>query len=54
MRALIVEDDARIADLVATALSAAGFRTETVADGDTVPVPTAERISTFPMEQPFR
>lgn len=35
MRALIVEDDARIADLVATALSAAGFRTETVADGDT-------------------
>lgn len=35
MRALIVEDDARIADLVASALSAAGFRTETVADGDT-------------------
>ncbi|MBD1203542.1 MAG: response regulator transcription factor [Rhodobacteraceae bacterium] len=35
MRALIVEDDARIADLVASALSAAGFRTETVGDGDT-------------------
>ena len=35
MRALIVEDDARIAELVATALSAAGFRTETVGDGDT-------------------
>lgn len=35
MRALIVEDDARIAELVATALSAAGFRTETVSDGDT-------------------
>ena len=35
MRALIVEDDARIADLVSTALSAAGFRTETVGDGDT-------------------
>lgn len=34
MRALIVEDDARIADLVASALSAAGFRTETVGDGD--------------------
>ena len=35
MRALIVEDDTRIAELVATALSAAGFRTETVGDGDT-------------------
>lgn len=35
MRALIVEDDARIAELVATALLAAGFRTETVGDGDT-------------------
>lgn len=34
MRALIVEDDVRIAELVATALSAAGFRTETVNDGD--------------------
>ena len=34
MRALIVEDDARIADLVASALSAAGFRTETVGDVD--------------------
>ena len=34
MRALIVEDDARIAGLVASALSAAGFRTETVGDGD--------------------
>ena len=35
MRALIVEDDARIAELVATALSAAGFRIETVGDGET-------------------
>jgi DNA-binding response OmpR family regulator len=35
MRALVVEDDARIASMVSTALSAAGFRAETVADGET-------------------
>lgn len=35
MRALVVEDDARIADMVSTALTAAGFRAETVADGET-------------------
>ncbi len=35
MRALVVEDDARIADMVSAALTAAGFRAETVADGET-------------------
>lgn len=34
MRALIVEDDQRIADLVSAALTAAGFRTETLSDGE--------------------
>lgn len=35
MRALVVEDDSRIADMVSTALTAAGFRAETVTDGET-------------------
>ncbi len=35
MRALVVEDDTRIADMVSTALTAAGFRAETVTDGET-------------------
>lgn len=34
MRALVVEDDERIADLVATALTSAGFRTDTLNDGE--------------------
>lgn len=35
MRALVVEDDTRIADMVAKALTAAGFLPETVSDGET-------------------
>lgn len=35
MRALVVEDDSRIADMVSTALTAAGFRAECVSDGET-------------------
>jgi DNA-binding response OmpR family regulator len=35
MRALVVEDDIRIADMVTSALTAAGFRAERVSDGET-------------------
>lgn len=35
MRALVVEDDPRIAEMVSGALKAAGFLTDCVADGDT-------------------
>lgn len=35
MRALVVEDDARITELVSSALTSAGFLTDAVADGET-------------------
>lgn len=35
MRALVVEDDARISELVSSALTSAGFLTDAVADGET-------------------